>query len=69
MSGIHCNTFATERAALRPLPAAMLSPCKELRVRVSRFSTIAVLGNSYAVPSHLIGGSVRTQKRTWHGDR
>ena len=33
----------------------MLAPCKELRVRVSRFSTIAVLGNTYSVPSRLIG--------------
>ena len=35
--------FAEERAALRPLPATMLAPCKELRVTVSRFSTIQVL--------------------------
>src|SRR5947209_11582354 len=33
--------FATEREALRPLPATALAPCKELRVTVSRFSTIA----------------------------
>ncbi len=36
--------FTAERASLRPLPAAQLAPCKELRVRVSRFSTMAVLG-------------------------
>jgi len=35
--------FTAEREALHPLPAAALSPCKELRVTVSRFSTIAVL--------------------------
>src|SRR6059058_5386907 len=47
--------FATEREALRPLPATALAPCKELRVTVSRFSTIQVLGNTYSVPSRLIG--------------
>lgn len=47
--------FAAERAVLRPLPAAHLAPCKEVRVRVSRFSTIAVQGNLYSVPSRLIG--------------
>lgn len=50
--------FAVEKAALRPLPATALSPCKEVRVRVSRFSTIAVQGNVYSVPSRLIGSRV-----------
>src|SRR6266487_4265579 len=31
--------FSAEKAALRPLPATALSPCKEMRVTVSRFST------------------------------
>jgi hypothetical protein len=55
--------FAAERAALRPLPAAPLVPCRELRLRVSRFSTIQVLGNTYSVPSRLIGSilTVRVQ--------
>ena len=55
--------FAVEREALRPLPAAVLAPCKELRVRVSRFSTIAVLGNVYSVPSRLIGTRVVVRVR------
>jgi Mu transposase, C-terminal domain len=55
--------FAAEREALRPLPAAVLAPCKELRVRVSRFSTIAVLGNVYSVPSRLIGTWVLVRVR------
>lgn len=55
--------FAIERAALRPLPPAALAPCKELRVRVSRFSTIAVLGNIYSVPSRLIGTNVLIRVR------
>src|SRR2546428_5950651 len=50
--------FTAEKAALRPLPVTPLSPCKELRVMVSRFSTIAVAGNVYSVPSRLIGTSV-----------
>src|SRR5216117_4014791 len=61
--------LAQERTALRPLPAAMLAPCKELRVRVSRFSTIAVLGNTYSVPSRLIGTTllVRVRSETLEG--
>src|SRR5579875_762247 len=47
--------FAIEKESLRPLPAASLTPCKEVRVRVSRFSTIAIEGNVYSVPSRLIG--------------
>ncbi|HLY30944.1 MAG TPA: IS21 family transposase, partial [Ktedonobacterales bacterium] len=55
--------FAVEKAALRPLPAAQLSPCKEVRVRVSRFSTIAVDSNVYSVPSRLIGSRVLVRVR------
>ena len=44
-----------EREALRPLPAAPLELCREVRVPVSRFSTIQVLHNTYSVPSRLIG--------------
>lgn len=46
--------FATEQAALQPLPMVPLEPVKEVRVTVSRFSTIMVLGNTYSVPSRLI---------------
>jgi ribosomal protein S21 len=38
--------FVSEKAALRPLPASMLAPCKELHVVVSRFSTITVATNA-----------------------
>jgi hypothetical protein len=55
--------FATEREALRPLPTTALAPCKEMRVTVSRFSTISVLGNVYSLPSRLIGTSVRVRVR------
>ena len=48
---------------LRPLPAAPLSPCKELRVTVSRFSTIHVGSNIYSVPSRLIGTPVMIRVR------
>jgi transcriptional regulator with XRE-family HTH domain len=47
-----------EREALRPLPAAPLELCRELRVPVSRFSTIQVLRNTYSVPSRLIGSTL-----------
>src|SRR5437868_4225819 len=39
------SRFAEEQEVLRPLPVTPLAPCKELRVMVSRFSTIAVAGN------------------------
>jgi hypothetical protein len=55
--------FALERQALRPLPAAPLAPCRELRVRVSRFSTILVGNNTYSVPSRLIGTTLTVRLR------
>ena len=55
--------FTAEKVALRPLPATALAPCKELRVIVSRFSTISVAGNVYSVPSRLIGTSVLLRVR------
>ena len=55
--------FAAEKACLRPLPAALLAPCKELRVAVSRFSTIHVGSNVYSVPSRLIGTTITVRLR------
>jgi transposase len=55
--------FATERQALRPLPASPLAPCRELRLTVTRFSTIHVLENTYSVPSRLIGAAVLVRLR------
>lgn len=54
---------AEERPALRPLPTAPLSPAQELRVPVSRLSTIQVLRDTYSVPSRLIGSSVLVRVR------
>ena len=55
--------IAAERETLRPLPASPLRPCKELRVTVSRFSTISILGNTYSVPSRLIHTSILIRVR------
>ncbi len=55
--------FAAELAALRPLPATPLVPCRELQVVVTRFSTIRVLHNTYSVPSRLIGARVTVRVR------
>jgi hypothetical protein len=52
-----------ERQALRPLPPAPLRLCRELQVRVSRFSTIQVLTNIYSVPSRLIGTTFTVRVR------
>jgi len=53
-----------ERDALRPLPAAPLDLCREVRVPVSRFSTIQVLRNTYSVPSRLIGATLLVRVRS-----
>src|SRR5215472_14188689 len=55
--------FVTEKACLRPLPVAPLAPCKEVRVTVSRFSTIHVGSNIYSVPSRLIGTTITVRLR------
>ena len=55
--------WAEEQAVLRPLPASPLALCRELRVPVSRFSTIQVLRNTYSVPSRLIGTTVLVRVR------
>lgn len=55
--------WAEERAALRPLPARPLAPCRELAVRVSRFSTIHVLRNTYSVPARLSGARLLVRVR------
>ena len=55
--------FMVEQQALRPLPATPLAPCRELRVPVSRFSTIHLLNNTYSVPSRLIGTTLTVRLR------
>ena len=55
--------WAEEQAGLRPLPAAPLELCREVRVPVSRFSTIQVLRNTYSVPARLIGTTVLVRVR------
>jgi hypothetical protein len=57
------SRFEVERSALHPLPAAQLAPCRELRVRVSRFSTVTVLSKVYSVPSRLVGMEVLVRVR------
>lgn len=58
--------FEVERKLLAPLPNKPLQPARQLQVTVSRFSTIAVLANTYSVPSRLIGTtlSVRVHSQT-----
>jgi hypothetical protein len=55
--------WSVEQQTLKPLPTLPLAPCRELRVPVSRFSTIAVLGNRYSVPSRLIGTTILVRVR------
>lgn len=60
------DRFREDQQALRPLPAQPLAPCRELQVSVSRFSTIQVLGNTYSVPSRLIGTTLLVRVRAEH---
>jgi transposase len=55
--------FEEERPLLKPLPNKPLAPCRELKVSVSRFSTIQVLGNTYSVPFRLIGTTLKLKVR------
>ncbi len=55
--------WVEEQAVLRPLPVSPLNPCQELRVAVSRFSTIRVLRNTYSVPARLIGSTLTVRVR------
>jgi hypothetical protein len=57
------DRFALEQEALHPLPTTPLAPCQEVRVTVSRFSTIHIKGNVYSVPSRLIDTSVLVRVR------
>ncbi len=50
----------------RPLPAQPLSPCRELRVSMSRFSTLVVQGNTSSVPSRLVGTTLLVRIRAEH---
>jgi transcriptional regulator with XRE-family HTH domain len=52
-----------ERQHLAPRPSLPLDPVQELRVSVSRFSTIRVLRNTYSVPSRLIGHTLTARVR------
>lgn len=55
--------LAEEHPHLHPLPRAPLDLCREVRVPVSRGSTIQVLRNTYSVPSRLIGVTVLVRVR------
>ncbi len=52
-----------EREHLSPLPTMPLDSAQELRVSVSRFSTIRVLRNTYSVPARLIGHTLTVRVR------
>ena len=55
--------WGEERERLAPLPSVPLDPAQELRVSVSRFSTIRLLRNTYSVPSRLIGHTLTARIR------
>lgn len=55
--------WAEEQQAWQSLPALPLTPSREVRATVSRFSTIHVLRNTYSVPARLIGATVLVRVR------
>ena len=57
--------LAEELAAMKPLSATLLSTDQRLYARVSRGSLIRVLGNSYSVPTSLIGRTVTVYVSEW----
>jgi hypothetical protein len=61
---IRQTRWIEEREGLRPLPSAPLGLCREVRVPVSRFSTIQVLLSTYSVPSRLIGTTLLIRVRS-----
>ncbi len=48
------------------MPSVVMHLSSELRVRVSRFSSIRVLDNTYSVPSRLIGSILTVRVRAEH---
>jgi len=60
--------LAAELQALRSLPARRLQDYTRVQVRVSRFSTIRVSGNTYSVHSRLVGERVQVRLFADHLD-
>src|SRR4051794_6991274 len=61
MAGRNVNRkgrFAEDQAALKPLPSRRLEMARRVQARVDSGSTIHVGGNTYSVPSRLIGERV-----------
>src|SRR6516165_642296 len=77
MAGRNANRrerFAEEQSVLSPLPARRLEMRRRVKVRVDSGSTIHVGGNTYSVPSRLIGEWVEVHigaeiLEVWHGAR
>src|SRR3954447_23672548 len=73
-NGNRKERFAEERAVLSVLPARRLEMARRIKARVDSGSTIHVGGNTYSLPSRLIGESVEVHVRgetleVWHGAR
>ena len=60
--------LAEEMAVMKKLPDHRSESCQRLWVRVSRFSTIRVRGNTYSVHSRLIGETVEVRLHAEHLD-
>ena len=77
MAGRNANRkerFLEEMAVLSSLPARRLEMARRLKARVDSGSTIHVGGNTYSLPSRLIGESVDVHVmaetlEVWHGAR
>ena len=65
-NGTRQKRLADELAVMKPLPAEMLTTCREEKVTVSKGSLIRVLYNTYSVPTSLIGRTVSLHIHEWH---
>ena len=65
-NGTRQKRLADELAVMKPLPAEMLTTCREEKVTVSKGSLIRVLYNTYSVPTSLIGRTVSVHIHEWH---
>lgn len=68
------DRFVEDLAAMSPVTASRLPEWTELRLRVSRGSTLRVKHNTYSVPSQLIGEQVRVRMyddrlELWYADQ
>ena len=57
----HRDAFEAEKKLLTTLPACRLPDCTDYTIKVTRWSTLRVLGRTYSVPSRLVGHQAKAK--------